>query len=122
MHTQASDRRSQVHVRNKSIKIGINTERGIEVRNFVSITLKLNSSHNRNSNFALNPPQTVPPHPYPLPRERENARQSVNISQTLGQSQRAALLLPLLGERAGVRGNGAPHLCKERREHREGDK
>src|SRR5205814_138129 len=48
----------------------------------------------------------IPPHPGPLPEEREDRRQSVGKSYVLAMFEGRAVLLPLLGERAGVRGNG----------------
>src|SRR5437763_14576951 len=63
-------------------------------------------------------PMCVPAaHPGPLPqpsrgrygsagREREDHRQSVGESYGLAMFEGRAVLLPLLGERAGVRGNG----------------
>src|SRR5437763_16337852 len=50
--------------------------------------------------------QSVPPHPNPLPKERENRRPVRNHSQRFDLSSRWQMALPLLGERVGVRGKG----------------
>src|SRR5204862_6880985 len=47
--------------------------------------------------------QPIPPHPGPLPKEREDRRQSVGESPVLAMFEGRAVLLPLLG----VRGNGS---------------
>src|SRR5437016_4236897 len=47
--------------------------------------------------------RSVPPHPYPLPKERGNLRRPHQIAAALPWFW--ATWLPLLGERVGVRGN-----------------
>ena len=51
--------------------------------------------------------QRVPPHPDPLPQERAQQRQTLDISNRASFADRLAIILPLLGERAGVRGNSS---------------
>src|SRR5437762_11567043 len=48
----------------------------------------------------------IPPHPGPLPEEREKHRPTLEHCQDRRFADRLATILPLLGERAGVRGNG----------------
>src|SRR5947207_3156299 len=50
--------------------------------------------------------QPIPPHPGPLPEEREKHRPTLEHCQDIRFADRLATILPLLGERAGVRGNG----------------
>src|SRR5437879_5798434 len=47
----------------------------------------------------------VPPHPGPLPEERVKHRPAFEHSRDIGFADRLATILPLPGERAGVRGN-----------------
>ena len=46
----------------------------------------------------------VPPHPYPLPEERERQGRYLRSCKVLGFADRLPGILPLLGERVGVRG------------------
>jgi len=49
---------------------------------------------------------THSPHPGPLPEEREKHRPTLEHCQDIRFADRLATILPLPGERAGVRGNG----------------
>src|SRR5207248_1656916 len=63
----------------------------------------------------------VPPHPNPLPKERESHLSARRKIETLRIVPSRTTMLPLLGERVGVRGNGlnkavgvlAKDPCKE---------
>src|SRR5438105_2709060 len=48
----------------------------------------------------------VPPHPNPLPKERESHLPARRKIETLRMVPNWTTILPLLGERVGVRGNG----------------
>src|SRR5947208_8050358 len=48
----------------------------------------------------------IPPHPGPIPEEREKHRPTLEHCQDIRFADRLATILPLPGERAGVRGNG----------------
>src|SRR5207248_6240778 len=48
----------------------------------------------------------VPPHPNPLPKERESHSSARRKIETLRMVPNRTTILPLLGERVGVRGNG----------------
>src|SRR5881227_17600 len=47
----------------------------------------------------------IPPHPGPLPEEREKHRPTLEDCLDIRFADRLATILPLPGERAGVRGN-----------------
>src|SRR5438876_4500879 len=57
--------------------------------------------------------RSCPPHPNPLPKERES--RSPTQVETTSMGQGLAIVLPVLGERVGVRGTGStpdngPHV------------